>query len=51
MLKCYRWGGSGPCDISVSLSPFVLDVGTLDLGLTTNELLAVLYSKDFESPP
>ena len=34
------WGGGGPCDFSVSPSPFgldfgTLDFGTLDLGLTT----------------
>ena len=39
MLKSYRvgwWGGwvVGPCDVSVSLSPFGLDFGTSDSGLT-----------------
>ena len=39
MLKSYWWvgqleWGGGPCDFSVSLSPFGLDFGTLDLGLT-----------------
>ena len=39
MLKSYGvggWGGvgGGPCDFSVSPSPFGLDFGTLDLGLT-----------------
>jgi len=29
MLKSYGWGG-GPCDFSVSPSPFGLDFGTLD---------------------
>ena len=36
MLKSYRvgWGGGGgPCDFSVSPSPFGLDFGTLDFGL------------------
>ena len=38
MLKSYRvvgwWlgGGGGPCDFSVSPSPFGLDFGTLDFG-------------------
>ena len=34
------WGGvvGGPCDFSVSPSPFGLDFGTLDLGLTINAL-------------
>ena len=27
------WGGGGPCDFSVSPSPFGLDFGTLDFGL------------------
>ena len=39
MLKSYGVGGGGPCDFSVSPSPFGLDLGTLDfwtsdLGLT-----------------
>ena len=36
MLKSYTmgWGGGGPCDFSVSPSPFGLDFGTSDLGLT-----------------
>ena len=37
MLKSYRWGG-GLCDFSVSPSPFGLDFGTLDLGLTIKGL-------------
>ena len=36
MLKSFRvvgWGGGGgPCDFSVSPSPFGLDCGTLDFG-------------------
>ena len=36
MLKSYRvvgwWWGGGPCDFSVSPSPFALDFGTLDFG-------------------
>ncbi len=33
MLKSYGWvGGGGPCDFSVSPSPFGLDFGTLDFG-------------------
>ena len=27
------WWGGGPCDFSVSPSPFGLDFGTLDFGL------------------
>ncbi len=35
MLKSWGWGGvGGPCDYCVSASPFDLDFGTLDLGLT-----------------
>ena len=39
MLKSYRVVGGGPCDFSVSPSPFgldfrTLDYGTLDSGLT-----------------
>ena len=36
MVKSYRvvgWWGGGPCDFSVSPSPFGLDFGTLDFGL------------------
>ena len=37
MLKSYGVGGGGwvggPCDVSVSPSPFGLDFGTLDFGL------------------
>ena len=38
-LKVIGWwggGGGGPWDFSVSPSPFGLDFGTLDLGLTIN---------------
>ena len=40
------WWGGGPCDFSVSPSPFGLDFGTLDFGtsdtgLTTRALAAV----------
>ena len=43
------WGGGGPCDFSVSPSPFGLDFGTLDfgtsdLGLTTLEIKSALSS-------
>ena len=37
-LKVRQWGGMGgvgvPCDFGVSTSPFGLDFGTLDSGLT-----------------
>ena len=33
------WLGGGPCDFSVSPSPFGLDFGTLDLGLTILDCL------------
>ena len=36
MLKSYGWGDGvvgGPCDFSVSPSPFGLDFGTLDFSL------------------
>jgi len=32
-LKVIGWWGGGPCDFSVSPSPFGLDFGTLDFGL------------------
>ena len=38
MVKSFGWGGEvvgRPCDFSVSPSPFGLDFGTLDFGLTT----------------
>ena len=42
MLKSYRvvgWGGvGGPCDFSVSPSPFGLDFGTLDFGTSDSGL-------------
>ena len=43
MLKKHRWGGGGggPCDFSVSPSPFGLDFGTLDseFGLGIDNIL------------
>ena len=38
MVMCRRPCGGGPCDYCVSPSPFGLDFGTLDLGLTINAL-------------
>ena len=43
MLKSYVWGGvgwwgGGPCDFSVSPSPFGLDFGTLDFGTSGSGL-------------
>ena len=38
MLKSYGWGGGGPCDFSVSPSPFGLDFGTLDFGTSDSGL-------------
>ena len=35
------WGGGGPCDYSVSPSPFGLDFGTLDFG--TSDLGLTIY--------
>ena len=46
MLKSYGvgwWGGGGPCDFSVSPSPFGLDFGTLDFG-TSDSGLTKKYS-------
>ena len=42
MLKSYGWDGGvgGPCDFSVSPSPFGLVFGTSDLGLTK-----IMYNK------
>ena len=37
-------GGGGPCDFSVSLSPFGLDFGTLDFG-TSDSGLTILLDK------
>ena len=36
------WGGGGPCDFSVSPSPFGLDFGTLDFG--TSDLGLTIFS-------
>ena len=41
MLKSYGWGG-GPCDFNVSPSPFGLDFGTLDFGISDSGLTIVL---------
>ena len=35
------WGGGGLCDYCVSPSPFGLDFGTLDLGLTISHSFLV----------
>ena len=40
-------GGGGPCDFSVSPSPFGLDFGTLDFG-TSDSGLTILYVLDHE---
>ena len=56
MLKSYRWGGGGvvgwggvggPCDFSVSPSPFGLDFGTLDFG-TLDSGLTIIICRDVE---
>ena len=41
------WGG-GPCDFSVSPSPFGLDFGTLDFG--TSDLGLTISSRSSSSP-
>ena len=43
MLKSYGIvvGGGGPCDYSVSPSPFGLDFGTLDFGLGLDNKLPI----------
>ena len=38
MLKSYGVGGGGPCDYSVSPSPFGFDFGTLDFGTSDSGL-------------
>ena len=52
MLKSYRvvgWGGvGGPCDFSVSPSPFGLDFGTLDFGLRLDN--NICFIQDLASP-
>ena len=51
MLKSYRWGGGGgPCDFSVSPSPFGLDFGTLDFG-TLALGLTILCTKSPKTLP
>ena len=49
MLKSYRWVVGGPCDFSVSPSPFGLDfgTGTLDFGLGLDKKLAQVSSNSF----
>ena len=37
------WWGGGPCDFSVSPSPFGLDFGTLDFGTSDLGLTIVLH--------
>ena len=43
MLKSYGvgWWGGGPCDFSVSPSPFGLDFGTLEFGTSDSGLTIV----------
>ena len=43
ILKSYGWVGGGPCDFSVSQSPFGLDFGTLDYG--TSDLGLTILSR------
>ena len=47
MLKSYGVGGGvgGPCDFSVSPSPFDLDFGTLDFGTSDSGLTIVIISQ------
>ena len=50
MLKSYRvvgwWGGGGgPCDFSVSPSPFGLDFGSLDFGTSDLSLTIESFSQ------
>jgi len=46
MLKSYGvgGGGGGPCDFSVSPSPFGLDFGTLDFGPGLDNITGEHYS-------
>ena len=49
MLKSYQWGkvgwgGGGPCNFSVSPSPFGLDFGTLDFGLGLDNTFRAILS-------
>ena len=37
-------GGGGPCDFSVSPSPFGLDFGTLDFGTSDSGLTIMLFT-------
>ena len=37
-MGCWGGGGGGPCDFSVSPSPFGLDFGTLDFGTSDSGL-------------
>ena len=39
------WGGGGPCDFSVSPSPFDLDFGTLDFGTSDSGLTICIKQK------
>ena len=56
MLKSYGWVGGvggwggvgGPCDFSVSPSPFGLDFGTLDFG-TSDLGLTITFSMEVNS--
>ena len=43
-LKVIGGGGGGPCDFSVSPSPFGLDFGTLDFG-TSDSGLTIIFDK------
>ena len=43
------WGG-GPCDFSVSPSPFGLDFGTLDFGLGLDNSIKHVFKKQTKIP-
>ena len=49
-VQAAMWWGGGPCDFSVSPSPFGLDFGTLDFGTSDLGLTIFLKinSKDFQ---
>ena len=50
VVMCSRPCGGGPCDFSVSPSPFGLDFGALDFGLVLdNRPVRTLREKDEDS--
>ena len=49
-VQAAMWWGGGPCDFSVSPSPFGLDFKTLDFGTSDSGLTIKVNRQDFATP-